>query len=154
MNTDGGPKHAVDFSDFEMDQHFWNESYKENAQQATVEDFFVEEEIAGLKPGSALDMGCGTGNNSLMLAEKGWSVTGVDWAEHAIKLANEAAQEQGLEATFLVGDLTNWKAPQQYDLVISTFAMPAGEGMKSAVATMVAALKPGGTLIICEWIRR
>ncbi len=134
-----------------MDQEFWNESYMEDAGQPAVRDFFIAEEIAGLEPGSALDMGCGTGDIALELAAMGWTVTGVDWAEHAIKLANEAAQERGLNAKFVVGDLMTWEAPQQYDLVLSSFAMPTGEGMKTAVATMTAALKAGGTLLICEW---
>lgn len=134
-----------------MDQEFWNESYIEDAAQPAVQDYFLADETAGLKPGSALDLGCGTGNIALMLAEKGWTVTGVDWAEHAVKLANNEARKRGLQAAFFTADITTWTAPQQYDLVYSTFAMPAGAAMKAAVATMTAALKPGGTLIVCEW---
>ncbi len=140
--------------DTEYDQKFWNEAYKSDPEQTIVRDFFLEEEIAHLPVGSALDLGCGTGVNGLMLAKRGWSVTGVDWAREAIKLANSAARASGLDAHFYVGDTTSWDPPNLFDLVYSTFSLPEGTGMGKVVNTMAEALKPGGTLIICEWDKR
>lgn len=137
-----------------MNKDYWDGAYEEDAQQSAVQDYFVEDSVESLMPGSALDMGCGTGNIALKLAAKGWTVTGVDFADEAVRLANAAALERGLPATFVAGDSTTWQAPQQYDLVYSTFAMPEGAGMKTAVTNMAAALKPGGTLIICEWDKK
>ena len=134
-----------------MNMEFWNESYRDDPGQTAVRDFFIEIEAASLPLGAALDMGCGTGDILLNLAAKGWNVTGVDFAEEAIRLARKSAVDRGLEATFMVGDSTSWEAPRQYDLVFSTFAMPAGDDMSRVVANMASALKPGGTLIICEW---
>jgi len=48
-----------------------------------------------LPPGHALDIGCGTGTNSLYLARYGWQVVGVDFAGPAIKRANEKLQQAG-----------------------------------------------------------
>jgi SAM-dependent methyltransferase len=39
---------------------------------------FVEEMAHDLKPGRALDLACGSGNNAIWLADRGWHVTGVD----------------------------------------------------------------------------
>lgn len=138
----------------DMDKEFWNESYKDDAAQTAVRDFFIEAETAELPPGSALDLGCGTGGIALKLAVRGWTVTGVDFSEEAIRLAAEAAREMGLEATFVVGDSRTWKPPEQFDLVFSTFAMPEGSDMARVVAVMTAVLKPGGRLMICEWDRK
>jgi SAM-dependent methyltransferase len=45
-----------------------------------------------LAPGAALDIGCGSGTNSVYLARHGWSVTGVDFASPALARAKEKAR--------------------------------------------------------------
>lgn len=66
-----------------------------------------------LKPGRALDLGCGTGTSSLYLAAHGWQVVGIDFAPTAIRRAKRKAARAGLDenrVTFHVGDVTrlNW----------------------------------------------
>jgi 2-polyprenyl-3-methyl-5-hydroxy-6-metoxy-1,4-benzoquinol methylase len=134
-----------------MDQEFWNDSYKENPEQTVVPDRVLAEEVAGLSPGRALDLGCGSGPNALMLAEKGWSVLGVDWSEHAVRLANETATEYRLNARFVAADTTQWRPSDKFDLVISTYALPGGEDSRRILQTAVDALAAGGTLIVAEW---
>lgn len=136
-----------------MDQDFWNDAYKEDPDQVVVEDHILDRELEGLRPGRALDLGCGAGPYALKLAEWGWSVVGVDWAENSIELASRSAKARGLDATFLVGDITDWEPPSRFDLVISTYAMPGGELSREALATALAALAPGGSLIVVEWDR-
>ena len=60
----------------------------------------------GLPPGRALDLGCGTGTNSLYLARHGWQVVGVDFAGMAIRIARRKARQAGLTADFYVADVT------------------------------------------------
>lgn len=137
----------------EMDKDFWDDAFKENPDHVNVENVLLDAELEGLQPGSALDLGCGSGPNALKLARLGWSVVGVDWAETAVKLANWAAREEGLDATFVVGDITEWQPPTTFDLVISTYALPGGEANRRALGTALAALAPAGTLIVAEWDR-
>lgn len=69
----------------------------------------VEGEQA-LPPGRALDLGCGTGTNSLYLARHGWRVTGVDFAAPAIARAREKLGRAGTlpgSARFFRGDATD-----------------------------------------------
>ena len=54
--------------------------------------------------GRVLDVGCGTGDNSLFLARRGIDVVGIDTAEHAIQLAVEKAQTVDRAPRFLVAD--------------------------------------------------
>jgi SAM-dependent methyltransferase len=136
-----------------MDKDFWNEAYQEDPNQVEVVDFILDRELAGLPVGTALDLGCGTGTNALKLAERGWSVVGVDWAEGAIEMATKAAQERGLDAKFYVGDITTWEPPACFDLVISTYALPGGDDNKRTLQTALMALAPGRTLLIAEWDR-
>jgi 2-polyprenyl-3-methyl-5-hydroxy-6-metoxy-1,4-benzoquinol methylase len=135
----------------DMDRDFWNDAYKEDPTQVVVDDFFLDQELEGLPVGTALDLGCGSGPNSLKLAERGWSVVGVDWAEHAIQLATQSAREGGLDATFYVADTTDWQPPTEFDLVISTYALPGGKEGKRTLQTAQKALAPGGTLLVAEW---
>jgi SAM-dependent methyltransferase len=137
----------------EMDRGFWDDAYEQDPDSVAVEDHLLDAELAGLQPGSALDLGCGSGPNALKLAERGWSVVGVDWAQKAIDLARESAKNRGLDVTFLVADITDWVPLTTFDLVISTFALPGGEMSRRALATAVNALAPGGTLIVAEWDR-
>jgi SAM-dependent methyltransferase len=63
-----------------------------------------------IEPCRAIDLGCGTGRNALFLAQHGYEVTGVDFASSAITKAIQRAESAGLEAEFVVDDLTNIQA--------------------------------------------
>ncbi len=60
-----------------------------------------------LQPGRAIDLGCGAGANAIFLAQHGFEVTGVDYAEAAIEKARQRAVEAGVQVNFVVDDLTN-----------------------------------------------
>lgn len=67
-------------------------------------------------PARALDIGCGTGLNSVYLARHGWDVTGVDFAGPAVTRARRrlrdasAASGSPLRARFVRGDATRLRA--------------------------------------------
>ncbi len=54
--------------------------------------------------GRVLDCGCGTGENVLFLAERGYDAVGIDASPTAIAHAQEKARERGLPAAFHVAD--------------------------------------------------
>jgi len=51
-----------------------------------------------------LEIGCGTGTNSIWLAGQGFTVTGLDISSSAIAIARKRAREQGVSCRFLVDD--------------------------------------------------
>ena len=59
-----------------------------------------------LRPGRALDLGCGTGTNTVYMSRRGWDVTGVDFVPKAIEQARRKAQESKVSPRLLVGDVT------------------------------------------------
>ena len=72
----------------------------------------VEGEQA-LPPGRALDLGCGTGTNSLYLARHGWHVSGVDFAAPAISRARDKLRRAGAltgSVRFFRADVTDLAA--------------------------------------------
>jgi SAM-dependent methyltransferase len=60
-----------------------------------------------IKPCRAIDLGCGTGANAIYLAQNGFEVTGVDFAEAAIDKAKARALDADVHVEFIVDDLTN-----------------------------------------------
>jgi ubiquinone/menaquinone biosynthesis C-methylase UbiE len=86
----------------------WEEMYKNTPPwdighpQPVFARLFRDGEI---RPGRILDVGCGTGENALFLAENGCSVSGVDIAHRAIELAREKAKKRHLHVDFSVCDV-------------------------------------------------
>ncbi len=133
------------------EREFWNDAYKVDPEHTVVPDHIVHDEIVSLAPGSALDIGCGTGSNTVALARQGWQVTGIDFAEEAVFLAERAAWKAGVSARFHVGDALHWTETNRYDLVVSTFALPDGGRAIAFLRNACRAVVPGGTILIVEW---
>ena len=64
------------------------------------------EGTASLPRGRALDLGCGSGTDSIYLAKQGWDVTGVDIVPEALDLARRRAIAAGVAPRFVHGDAT------------------------------------------------
>lgn len=101
--------------------------------------------------GSVLDAGCGTGENALFFASRGYKVTGIDFIKEAINRARKKAGERGLPVTFLVKDaltLKDW--PEQFDNVIDSglFHVFNDDDRQRYVEGLATVLKPGGRLFL------
>lgn len=59
-----------------------------------------------LPAGAALDVGCGTGDNSIYLAKHGWRVTGVDYVPKAVDKARAKAAADDVDVRFEQADVT------------------------------------------------
>ena len=110
-----------------------------------------------LPAGRALDIGCGTGTNSLTLARRGWQVLGIDFAEPAIAEANiKAANEydeitrMGGSVRFLYADVTCLEAPSiAYTLVFDLGCLNGIPYMlRSSYARIVAEQAAPGALFL------
>ncbi|HKZ92134.1 MAG TPA: class I SAM-dependent methyltransferase [Candidatus Limnocylindrales bacterium] len=115
-----------------------------------VDDWLIEV-AADLLPGKALDLGCGAGQDSLWLAQRGWTVTAVDPSADAIAEARDAAAAAGVAIVFRVADIAAWRPASRYDLVVLTFALPArGMGRSRALEMAASAVAPGGLILLTE----
>jgi SAM-dependent methyltransferase len=102
-------------------------------------------------PRRVLDLGCGTGWTSRLLARAGYEVTGVDISADAIGIAQELAAEENLaNVTFLVGDYETVLPANTYDYVLFYDALHHAEDESAALRTACNALKPGGAMFAFE----
>jgi SAM-dependent methyltransferase len=66
-----------------------------------------------------LDLACGTGRHTLELVRHGFSVVGVEIGEELVEIARREAEEQGLEAQFIQGDLRELDFENEFDIVLN-----------------------------------
>jgi ubiquinone/menaquinone biosynthesis C-methylase UbiE len=112
---------------------------------------------AGITPGmKVLDLGCGDGTTAIPAAKLGANVLGVDIASNLVAAGNRRAAQAGLSATcrFLEGDACDLGGIENksFDLVISIFGAMFAPKPFDVAREMVRVTKPGGRIIMGNWI--
>ncbi len=94
----------------DRESSYWNDAYKATPPWdiGRPQPVFVELAKKGeMEPGSVLDIGCGTGENAILLAESGYTVTGVDAAPIAIDTAKAKAKARNVTVEFHIRNALN-----------------------------------------------
>ena len=129
----------------------WNRRWagEERVHTSTAPSRFVVDEVAGLRPGAALDLACGAGRNAVWLAGQGWRVTAVDFSGVALRMARGLEAERRVSVEWVEADVLASTPPARaYDLVCVLYLqLPAGE-RRTALARAADAVRPGGTLLV------
>lgn len=71
-------------------------------------------------PKTALDVGCGTGSYSIFLAKQGFQVTGLDFVQTAIDIANQKASKEDIEVNFSRANVLTWKTQELFGLILDS----------------------------------
>jgi 2-polyprenyl-3-methyl-5-hydroxy-6-metoxy-1,4-benzoquinol methylase len=101
--------------------------------------------------GRVLDIGCGTGDLAIWLAERGRTVTGVDFLAVPIERARRKAAERGVAVNFLQMDaLAVGEIPERFDAVTDCGLFHTFDDSSRAayVAALARLLEPGARLFI------
>lgn len=106
----------------------------------------------------ALDVGCGNGRNSIMLAQLGYDVTGIDISMKAIRLAKQNANARSLGSRIRFVSCSAFRVPKsfgEFDLVIDdgVFHHLRLSVINLYVAKMARLTKPGGVLLIVAFAK-
>jgi SAM-dependent methyltransferase len=118
----------------------------------------VVEGPPALPPGRAIDLGCGTGRNSVYLARHGWDVTAVEVIPAALAAAARRAKASGVHVRHVLGDVTRLEdAPvgDGYTLVLDAacYHMLAAERRPGFAAGVTRLAAPGALLLMMGWIK-
>lgn len=129
-------------------EHHWNPATSGGERGLPVNPY-LPPETAHLRPGTALDAGCGTGAEAIWLAEQGWEVTAADISGTALAAARvgSAAAEIGEPIDWVEADLSRWEPGRTWNLVVTSYAHP-DIGQLPFYRRVSSWVAPGGTLLI------
>ena len=102
-------------------------------------------------PADIIDLGCGTGSLSVLLAEQGYGVRGLDLSERMITAATRKAHAAGVEVDFQQGDASVPPYGQaSADVVLARHVLWALPDPSQALASWIQLLRPAGRLVLIE----
>ncbi|MDQ3155261.1 MAG: class I SAM-dependent methyltransferase [Actinomycetota bacterium] len=134
-----------------MDAEFWQARYQQSQRiWSGAPNPQLAAEASGLGPGKAIDVGCGEGADAIWLANRGWMVTAVDFAQAALDKGEAEAQRQGLSdnIAWICEDLASWQPPREYTLASAQFFHLEPTLRDAALRHLAASVVTGGTLLV------
>ena len=119
--------------------------------EATVDFYFEILKREKLVPRSAVDLACGTGSVTALLARRGLIVTGVDLSEEMLTVAQQKTQELTPSPFFACQDLAQLRLPRGVDLAVcaldSLDYITEPAQCARAISRVYKCLNPGGIFI-------
>ncbi len=136
-------------------ERYWEGRYQAASPKTSGKPGIALQRFAEpLKPGQALELGCGKGDDAVWLAQAGWAVVAVDISSTALGYAAANAESTGVKdcITFEQHHLSESFPEGRFDLVVASFlpAQPREEIFRRAAA----AVAPGGHLLIIDHASR
>lgn len=118
-------------------------------EQRAWDDLFRS--IIGERKVSILDVGCGTGVLSFLLAEMGHTVQGIDLSEGMLNKAQEKAASKSIQVQFSIEDAEKLPyADNSFDVVVNRHLLWTLPDPDKALGEWFRVLKPGGTVVIID----
>jgi SAM-dependent methyltransferase len=134
---------------FDFSAAFYDLLYNDKDYPQEVK--FIEQIFSAFgKPSSILEVGCGTGNYTQLLHQKGYDITGLDASEKMINLAR-----QKCDCAFYVGDIRSFSLSEKFDACIAMFAVMGyvveNIDVVRALRNVRAHLNSGGLFVFDVW---
>lgn len=101
--------------------------------------------------GDVLDVGCGSGENTLLLASRGLHVLGADWSAVAVEMARAKAADRSLEVEFELADALRLnELGRSFDTILDSalFHTFSDEARTQYVPSLGSVTRPGSTLFL------
>jgi len=131
----------------------WESTYRKKGDIKTWISNIVKDSVGLLKKKGVkkiLEVGFGTGTDTLFLAENGFDVYGIDISETAKKITEKKAMEKKLKVHLKVADMRAIPfADASFDAVVSVYTLPHNTlvGLRKTFSELKRVLKPKGMLI-------
>lgn len=125
----------------------WNARYEARRQWSEGPNALVEELLADLPPGRAVDLASGEGRHALWLASLGWDVTAVDFSSVGVERGR--AQPGADRVRWVTADVLEWAAPaSSLELVLVAYLHLPYDDMLELLLRAVDWLRPGGRFLL------
>lgn len=135
-----------------MEREEWNRRYAISEFLWSVDaNHSLLSEVASLPPGRALDLATGEGRNAVWLAEQGWEVCAVDFAEVGLQKGLRLAAVRGVveRVRFEAADLRSYlPEPGGFDLVMLIYLQIPPAEMQPILLKAARGVAPGGTFML------
>ena len=122
-----------------------NKSFIERSAEWIVSHFGVDDKT------TIADFGCGPGLYTTRLAERGATVTGIDFSENSLKYAKQVAEQQGLRINYVHTNYLDFETTHRFDLItmiMCDFCALSPEQRKIILSKFSSILKPGGSVLL------
>jgi len=120
-------------------------------ERTAAEVDFIEGALA-LEPGAAvLDLACGIARHALVMAARGYRMTGVDFSARYLEIAAGEAKRRGAELRLVRGDMRSLAFAREFRGVYSyftSFGYFSDDENEQVLAGVARALEPGGRFLI------
>ena len=136
---------SADSNAASRDKERWNSKYSTEKYLFGKRPIaFLQEHVALLPKGTALDIAMGEGRNGVFLATKGYEVTGVDISEKGLEKARRLAADHGVAISTKVVDLESYQLEKNaYDVILCTYYL-----QRDLFPQIKSGVKPGGMVVI------
>ena len=116
----------------------------------------LERALARHPGGTALDVGCGGGTYSFLMARQGLHVTALDFMAQAVEMVRRGAAENGLSIDAAQADVAVWDAGEPFDVVLDVgcFHTPGSIAPEVYKRQLLRWLAPGGDFVLLHFGRR
>ena len=159
LELDGVKEEIKEYWDLTKEHAFFKDDSEEGAWRRSLQEEFGAERL------KILDVGAGNGSLSLLFAEMGHDVVGIDISEGMLSVAKKKAKERGVDPDLRIGDAESLDfGDESYDAVVSRIVLWTLPNPEKAISEWMRVLKPGGRVYTFEidssgrsksgWIKR
>ncbi|WP_341251173.1 class I SAM-dependent methyltransferase [Euzebya pacifica] len=132
-----------------MDRTAWDERYASKDYLWTVEpNRFVQQHVAQLTPGTAIDLATGEGRNAVWLAGQGWQVTAVDFSPVGLDKARRLAADHDVDVEWVEADVTAYQPSATFDLVLVAYLQLSTPQRVEVLRRAAGWVARGGTMLV------
>lgn len=142
--------------EWHADERFWRDLYpymfKPEVYELAKEQVDQVLALSGCESGKVLDLCSGPGRHSVLLAGRGFEVTGVDRTRFLMDKAKAFAEEAGVRVEWVEADMRQFRRENAFDLVLNLFTsfgyFEDGAEDRMVLEHVLASLRPGGTFMM------
>ncbi len=136
---------------FNPEDYFYIYSPMITIERSLLQADFIIQALELVKGVKVLDLCCGHGRISNLLAERGYAIVGLDASNSFLKIAREEAKKLRLKITYLQGDMRKIPFKEEFDAIINiftSFGYFSDEENSKVLKGVSKALKPEGKFLI------